>query len=81
MLKTAIKTKLSHDRQHFSSLRNNVVKKLRKAKADFFLTMIEKARGNSKIIWNQLKKSTGHQNKERKLLELKINGMLKNLRK
>ena len=35
VLKTAIKTKLSYDRQHFANLRNKVVKKLRKAKADF----------------------------------------------
>lgn len=78
VLKIAMKTELSHDRHHFAILRNKVVKKLRKAKADFFLTVIEKARGNSKIIWDQLNKLTGHHNKEKKLHELNINGKLTN---
>lgn len=53
-----------------------MVKKLQKAKAkaNFFLTMIEKARGNPRIIWNQLKKLTGQQNKDKKILELKVKG-------
>lgn len=78
VLKIAMKTKLSHDRHHFAMLKNKVVKKIRKAKADFFLTVIEKAKANSKIIWDQLNKLTGHHNKERKLHELNINGKLTN---
>ncbi len=70
-LKTSLKTKLSSDRYQF---RNSVVKKLQKAKADFFLTMIEKARGNPRIIWNQLKKLTGQQNEDKNILELKVKG-------
>ncbi len=35
-LKTANRSKFSHDRQHFAMLWNKVVKTLRKAKADFF---------------------------------------------
>ncbi len=35
-LKTSLKTKLSSDRYRFTMLRNSVVKKLQKAKADFF---------------------------------------------
>ncbi len=53
-LKTANRSKFSHDRQHFAMLRNKVVKTLRKAKADFFLRIINEARGNSKTIWNKL---------------------------
>lgn len=63
VLKTAsnLKSKWSHDRQHFVMLRNEVVKTLRKAKADYFLKIIEQARGNSQIIWKQLNKLKGHQ--------------------
>ena len=46
--------------------RNKVLKKLRKAKADFFLTIIDKAGGHSKLIWDQLKTLTGNQHRERK---------------
>ncbi len=53
-LKTANRSKFSHDRQHFAMLRNKVVKTLRKAKADFFLRIINEPRGNSKTIWNKL---------------------------
>ncbi|XP_056291865.1 uncharacterized protein LOC130207340 [Pseudoliparis swirei] len=77
-LKTAIKNKSSHDRQHFAMLRNRVVMKLRKAKADFFMTVIEKARGKTKMVWDQLHKLMGHPNKVRKLQELNINGKLSN---
>ncbi len=50
-------------------LRNSVVKKLWN-----FLTMIEKARGNPRVIWNQLKKLTGQQNEDKNILELKVKG-------
>ena len=50
--------------------RNKVLKKLRKAKADFFLTIIDKAGGHSKLIWDQLKTLTGNQHRERKQFEL-----------
>jgi len=39
VLKTAIKNKSIHGRQHFVMLRNKVVMKLRKAKADFLLIL------------------------------------------
>lgn len=59
-------------------LRNKVVKSLSRAKADFFLTIIDKAKGNSKTIWNQLKKLTGDHPSKQKILEIKINGQLTN---
>ena len=55
-LQTAIKSKMSHDRHIFSRLRNKATRELRKAKADFFITIIENAQGNSKAIWSQIKK-------------------------
>uniref|UniRef100_A0A8C8E3R6 Reverse transcriptase domain-containing protein n=1 Tax=Oryzias sinensis TaxID=183150 RepID=A0A8C8E3R6_9TELE len=77
-LKKANKTKLTHDRGLFAILRNKVVRSLRKAKADFFLTIIEKSHGNSKIIWNQIRKMTGDRPKEQNILEIKINRQLTN---
>lgn len=53
-LKMAIRTNLFHDKYHFAMSRNKVIMGLRKARADFFMTIISEARGNSKIIWNQL---------------------------
>lgn len=58
-LKMAIRTNLFHDKYHFAMSRNKVIMGLRKARADFFMTIISEARGNSKIIWNQLKKTHG----------------------
>ncbi len=40
-----------------------MVKTLRKAKADFFLRIINKARGNSKTIWNKLNYLKGDKKK------------------
>ncbi len=51
-LRISLKSKLSHDRHRFTMLRNCVVKKLRKSKADFFLAITDKARCNLLIIWN-----------------------------
>lgn len=55
-LKTAIKSKSISARKLFTSLRNKVVNDIQKAKADFFLTIIANSKGDSKTIWNQLKK-------------------------
>jgi len=46
-LKLATRSKMVHDRNKFVMLRNKVVRALRKAKADFFITIIENAHGNS----------------------------------
>lgn len=73
-LKKAIKTKLSHDKHYFVMLRNKVTTLLRKSKANFFLTIISEARGNSKLIWDQLKKLMGQEHKARKPLELCLDG-------
>ncbi|KAK0142318.1 putative RNA-directed DNA polymerase from transposon X-element [Merluccius polli] len=76
-LKKSLKTGYSSDRQIFTSLRNKVVRNLRKAKADFFIKVIEDARGNGKLIWENLNKLTGR-NKDQKTREheLKVNGIL-----
>jgi len=79
-LKTANRSKFSHDRQHFAILRNKVVKSLRKAKADFFLRIINdnEARGNSQTIWNRLSYLKCDNIKDRSSLELMVNGKLTN---
>lgn len=57
-----------------------MVKTLRKAKSDFFLRIIEEARGNSKTIWNQLNYLKGDKRKDRSSIELMVNGKLTNNR-
>jgi len=46
-LKIALKSELAHDR---SCLHNKVVKELRKAKAKFFIDLINDAKGNSRHV-------------------------------
>lgn len=43
-LKTAIKTKTTHDRHKFTSLRNKVTKEIRTTKANFFIELISNTR-------------------------------------
>ncbi len=74
LLKQSLKTGLTTDRQKFTSLRNKVIKRLRQAKANFFIDTIEEARGNGKKIWQTINKLIGRkQNYNNKYLELKIN--------
>lgn len=49
-LKAALKSKLVTDRLKFVGIRNKVTKEIRKAKANFFLNVIDQAKGNSKLI-------------------------------
>ena len=51
-----------NDRHKFTSLRNKVTRELRKAKANYFLEIIVNNKGNSKMIWQQIKKLTGQNN-------------------
>lgn len=55
-LKRAIKTNRPHDKHHFAMRRNAVTSMLRKSRANFFLAIISEARGNTKLVWDQLKK-------------------------
>lgn len=55
-------------------LRNNIIKELRKAKANFLNKYYWW--GNAKLIWKQIKKLTGKDHKSRKHLELGLNGNL-----
>lgn len=76
-LKRALKSGHSNDRHIFTSLRNKVVRNIRKAKAEFFIRVIDEARGNGKLIWKNLNKLTGRNNDQRtKEPELKVNGIL-----
>ncbi|XP_046707928.1 uncharacterized protein LOC124387560 [Silurus meridionalis] len=77
-LKNSMKSRSASAKILFTTLRNKTVKAIRKAKADFFLTIIENAKGDPKIIWNQLKKLVGRDTKRKQLLEIKINGQIIN---
>uniref|UniRef100_A0A8C7CP59 Reverse transcriptase domain-containing protein n=1 Tax=Oncorhynchus kisutch TaxID=8019 RepID=A0A8C7CP59_ONCKI len=76
-LKIALKSKLEHDRRRFTMLRNKVMKEIRQAKANFFINIIGEAKGNSKLIWENLKKLTGkdHSNTAKRL-EIMVNNNL-----
>ena len=71
-LKLAVKT--GNNRHQFISLRNRVVKEIRKAKASFFITALNSVRGNSKVTWNYIKKLTGDSNKNKSnQIQIKLN--------
>lgn len=72
LLKKSLRSGLIIDRQNFTSARNKVRLAIRKAKANFFITIIESAKGNGKKIWQNINKLTGRQNKQDKK-ELKLN--------
>ena len=55
-LKRALKTGNSSDRYTFTGLRSKVLRNIRKAKADFFISIINEAQGNGKLIWRNLNK-------------------------
>ncbi|OOO00385.1 MAG: hypothetical protein ATN35_07545 [Epulopiscium sp. Nele67-Bin004] len=75
-LKIALKSKLSSDRYTFTMLRNKVVKELRTSKANYFLNIIEKAGGNTKNIWNQLRKLMGQNVNNTNSIAINANGTL-----
>ena len=52
-LKIALKSKSINDGRVFK-----VVNELRKAKANFFMTIIKEGKGNSKLIWKNINKLT-----------------------
>lgn len=58
-LKAAIKSKLTTDRSKIMVLRNKVTREIRKGKANFFVNIIDQAKGNSKLIWESMNKLTG----------------------
>lgn len=59
------------------SARNLVTQTLRKAKAKFYLSIIESHKGNGKKVWDCINKLTGSlSNKINNILELKIRGVL-----
>lgn len=53
-LKIALKSGLRSDWYSYTSLRNRVVRNIRKAKADFYIKVIDDAKGDGKLIWNNL---------------------------
>jgi hypothetical protein len=58
-IKISLRSKLEHDRRRFTMLSNKGMKGIRQAKANFFINIIGDAKGNSKLIWENLKMLTG----------------------
>lgn len=76
-LKRALKSKQANDKRTFIMLRNKVTKEIRYAKANFFISIISEARGNTKLIWKQIQKLVGSDHlRHSKQLELNINNKL-----
>ena len=71
-LKTALKSSLNTDMALFKGLRNRVTKELRNAKAEYYISAITNARGNSASIWKQIN-SLIKPSKKEIISELKIN--------
>ena len=59
LLKKSIKSGLNIDRLNFTRARNKVTAELRKAKADFFIQIIDNAKGDGRKIWQNINKLTG----------------------
>lgn len=77
LLKKYLKSRLSTDRQRFTQARNKVTQALRKAKAKFFINIIESTKGNGKKTWQILNKLLGKNVKsETAPLEIEINNEL-----
>lgn len=76
-LKKSLKSGLTIDRHKFTSLRNKATKCLRKAKAKFYIYIINDSKGNCKKIWENLNKLAGRHKKElNHNVELKINNII-----
>ncbi len=75
-LKIALKSGLAHDRRTFQHLRNKVVKELRKAKANFFIDLINDAKGNSREVWENINRVRKKKYINDKGIELQVHGSL-----
>ena len=76
-LKRLLMSNRVNDKRIFVTLRNKSTKEMRKAKANFFISIINEAKGNTKLIWTQIQKLMGSDNLRRsRQLELKDNGNL-----
>ena len=65
---------MGNDYRIFKGLRNKVVNMLHKAKANFFIDLINQARGNGQQIWKHLNTMSKKVGKGNQPLELSING-------
>lgn len=59
LVKKSLQCGLTTDRLNFVSVRNKVTPTLRMAKANYFMTVIDNAKGNCKLIWDNIKKLVG----------------------
>uniref|UniRef100_A0A3B3CCL8 Reverse transcriptase domain-containing protein n=1 Tax=Oryzias melastigma TaxID=30732 RepID=A0A3B3CCL8_ORYME len=72
-LKKYLKTGLLTDTLLYKELRNNVTSLLRKSKANFYLNLIEQAKGNTKKLWQTINKITARENHSSQKFEIFIN--------
>lgn len=76
-MKRALKSKQANDKRTFIMLRNKTTKEIRNAKANFFISIISEARGNTQLIWKQIQRLLGSDHHiHSKQLELHINNNL-----
>lgn len=73
-LKKSVKTKLSSDINIFKSLRNQITKNIRKAKAEYYITTITEAKGSPLIMWKQINGIVKPSGKSKNIHELRIGG-------
>lgn len=59
LLKKSLKSGLTTDRQKYNSIINKVMQTIKRAKVDFFMNTIEEAKGNGKMIWQNINKLIG----------------------
>ncbi len=46
------------EKQHFYKLRNRVINEIRKAKANIYVSILEKGKGNTNLMWENLRNLT-----------------------
>lgn len=75
LLKKALKSNIENDMRLFKDYRNKVVKELRTTKANFFIDLITKAKGNNHLVWKHIN-TISRKKTSQKRYEIKINNVL-----
>ena len=75
-LRKAIKTRREIDMLVYKGLRNKVIQELRSAKSRFYVNILNEARGNIKLIWENIDDLTRRNHKSIGDLILKVQGEL-----
>ncbi len=75
-LRKAIKTRRETDMLFYKGLRNKVIQELRLAKSCFYVNILNEAKGNNKLIWENTDNLTRRSPKSTGDLILKVQGEL-----